>query len=351
MEYLKVKIKTKYNVEDIVSNVIFENGIVGVEIEDKSMPTNEDLKKMYVDIPLYVNNDEVAYVIFYVKILFGEDAIKKIEKDNVDISYKESDDNVFTDIEFLEISSKIEMKLNEINEYIDLGELKIEYIQIKNLDYLNEWKKYFKVIKVDDIIIKPIWDEKKYDGVNVNIDPGSAFGTGQHATTKLCIKNLRDYIAETKNKKLSMLDIGCGSGILGIVAKKIGVLNVTNVDVDDTVDNNIKRNMEINEIKQDENFKIFYGNLIDEIDFNKKIFEKKYDIIVCNILAPIVIAMIEKANICNYINDDGILILSGIIKEKKDIVISSIKRFTDLHIVKEDIDGDWVCILAKRVKK
>ncbi len=342
MEYLKISIKTKFAVEDIVANVIQENGIIGVEITDNKNLTEDELKKMYVDIPLLKNDDDNAVVSFYVKIV-GEKHIRENIPNNIDNSYKASDDNFLTYDEFDETLNKIKSNLNSLNEFLDMGDLKFDIVKIDDIDYLNNWKRFFKPIFIDDLVIKPNWDNTLYNGTEIRINPGSAFGTGQHETTKLCIKNLKDIIK--KYNKKSLLDIGCGSGILGIVAMKLGINKVINIDVDDMIKDTFYSNANCNNIDL-KKFEIYFGNLITDEIFYNKIKKDKYDIITANILAPIIIDLIN-IDIYDLLYDGGFLILSGIIKEKKDDVINSLYK-KGISEFKVDCENDWICIVVKK---
>ena len=341
MEYLKINIKTKFAVEDIVAKTIYDAGIIGVEISDNKNLTEDELKKMYVDIPLLKNDDDNAVVSFYVKIVDKKYEKKDIPK-SMDNSYKASDDNFLTSNEFDEVIKKIKDKLDTLNQFLDMGDLKFDIVKIDDIDYLNNWKKFFKPIFIDDLVIKPNWDNTLYNGTEIKINPGSAFGTGQHETTKLCIKNLKEILK--KYNKKSLLDIGCGSGILGIAAMKLGINKVINIDVDDTIKDTFYSNANCNNIDL-KKFEIYFGNLITDEIFYNEIKKNKYDIITANILAPIIIDLIN-IDIFDLLYDGGFLILSGIIKEKKDDVINSLYK-KGISVFKVDCENDWICIVVK----
>ena len=342
MKYLKTSIKTKYEVEDIVANVIQNVGICGVEINDNKNLTDDELKNMFVDIPLIKNNNDEAIVSFYIKIV-DKNYIKKYIDKNVDNSYIPSDDNYFTENEYIEKINIINLELKKLNEFLDMGELTIKTEEIDDIDYLNNWKQFFKTIIIDDIVIKPIWDKNKYNGIEIKIDPGSAFGTGQHETTKLCIKNIKKFINSDYE---NLLDIGCGSGILGITAIKLGINKTVNIDVDKNIIYNINNNLECNNINKN-NFEIYFGNILNDKMFYNKIKKYKYDIIVANILSPVIINLIE-INIHELLSKKGILIFSGILKNNENDVIKHLKN-KNLNILNIEYENEWVSIVSNKI--
>ena len=346
MKYKKYTIETINTAEDIVCATIFENGISGAVIEDNDNLSDEDLKKMFVDIPLIKNGDNKAFVSFYVyELSENESKIHSENKTSIDNSYKADTNNSFYKNELNEIMNNIKIDLNEMKQFTDLGTLKISEEIIDDIDYLNKWKDFFHSIYIDDIIIKPRWEEVKNEEKNktiIKIEPGSAFGTGSHETTKLCIKALMKI---SSNKKI--IDIGCGSGILGIASLKLGAEYVMNIDIDEYVYDNINTNYEINNIDK-KKYDIKFGNIIDDIKFNNEIKTNKYDIVVANILAPVIISLINVANIDELLLDSGTIILSGIIKQKLDEVKNAIlltNKYNSINVFEE---GEWVCITAKK---
>lgn len=372
MIWTKYKIETKVEATDIVASVLFDNGIVGVEIEDNLNLSSEDLKKIYVDIPKINEENDIAYVIFYValfddKIQYDE-AIKQKSNVNfnksIDNSYMKSYDNIFMKDNFMKVLSKIKLDISEYQDLIDMGSLNITYDTIDDEIFLNKWKENFKAIDLGDVIILPSFDKRKtYDNkINIYIDPGTAFGTGQHATTKLIIDSIIDYKKENDTTYKKFLDVGTGSGILSILAYKIGFDKVCAIDVDSYVESNLIDNLRLNNIidykkydyknglmiddklYHDIKFIYAFGNIIDDVHFRKRVATYKYDLITINILAPIIISMIENADIKSMLSVNGHLILSGIIKEYEKNVENALK--SRLNIYKKAYIDDWVMIDA-----
>ena len=371
MLWSKIKILTNSKATDIVASVLFDNGIIGAEIEDSQNLTSDELKKMYVDIPKIVTDNGLAYVIFYVA-KNDEKSLKEVKKNllnngNVDISYFRNNDNIFTNDEFDKIMTNIKNELNEYRNFIDMGELTISEEIIDDNIFLNKWKNNFKRLIIGNICVIPNFDTDKINDkyTNIYIEPGNAFGTGKHETTKLCIEFLNEINIE--NNFQYMLDIGCGSGILGIVGTKLGVKNVFLIDVDENIECNLINNLKLNNIndyckklyiyhcKIDKNSicnsKIVYGfgNLIDDIEFRKKISKYYFDIITINILAPIIIKHLVDVKISNFLNKNGYMILSGILVNQVDNIIRYIKNDKTLNVENIKNDGEWACILVKKI--
>ena len=360
MSIKKVSITTNSNMEDVLSSVLFDNGILATIIEDKKPLSTDELDEMYVDIPLELSDDGKATIIFYANVLSDDEYKTKLEENKknnkyVDSSYFDTNDNIFTEESFHITFNNIKNKLNEMNEYLDLGDLNIKVEDIESEDYMKKWRDNFTEFYIDDILIRPYWSENKYNnGLVINIDPGMAFGTGKHETTKLCIQQLRKTIEEfdSNNKNISdikMLDIGCGSGILGILCYKLGIRDILSIDVDKNIDDTIKNNLSVNNIDQND-FKVLYGNIIDDEDIRKKVGYNKYDIVVANILAPVIEALVDIGRVDKFMSDNSYFISSGILKEKKDEVLSYYNKNENLKILNIYEDGDWVCIVAKKLK-
>ena len=371
MIWKKITIETSVEAADIVASVLFDNNIVGAEIEDNQNLSSEELAKMYVDIPKINVDDGKSKVSFYISI--GNKDIKEdksIDKNLVDNSYIPSDDNIFTKEEFDIILENIKEELEDYRNFVNMGSLNISEISLDDKDFLNKWKENFKSLEIDDITILPSWEKKLETGLNIYIEPGNAFGTGQHSTTKLCVKSLKKIMSREKTN--TVLDIGCGSGILSIIAKKLGAEKVFAIDVDENVELNLLENLELNKIdnvvkfdamnaksetpavrnievvsdieniKYSDVFLYSFGNILSDDNFKNEFCKCKYDIIIANILSPVIISLIEKCRIGDMLSANGHLILSGIIKEKEDEVLQVIKKYVAYKNITVDYDEEWV---------
>lgn len=362
MIWKKITINTNVEAADIVASVLFDNGIVGAEIEDNQNLSEEDLKKMYVDIPKINIDDGKSKVSFYVSI--GNkvnSSFDNVDKNIVDNSYMKSNDNIFSESEFKDIMDNINRGLEEYRQFMDMGSLEIEEKELNDEDFLNKWKENFKSLVIDDINILPNWEKAKDGKLNIFIEPGNAFGTGQHATTKLCVKAIEKLVNE-KGKDLSFLDIGTGSGILSIIAYKLGVNRIMAIDIDENCELNLRENLKLNSIDSvdriiDESYIIDYdkhkfvygfGNIICDSGLRKIVGSEKYDIIVANILAPVLISLIEQGNIGSFLVDGGSLVLSGIIKEKLNDVLDSIRKSKCFNDINYEFEDEWAVITCKK---
>ena len=233
MKWNKFTLKTRTEVEDIVISTLADIGIQGAEIEDKQPLTEEDKKQMFVDIlPDMPEDDGVAYLNFYLDE--DEDADAMLEK--------------------------VKAELDDLRNFVDIGEGTITTSQTEDKDWINNWKQYFKQFYVDDILIIPSWEEVKEEDKGrmiIHIDPGTAFGTGMHETTQLCIRQLKKYVTE----ETELLDVGTGSGILSIVALKLGARHAVGTDLDPCAVPAVEENKEANDIPV-QDFEMMIGNII-----------------------------------------------------------------------------------------
>ena len=317
MQYNKYTIKTITEAEDIISASLAELGIEGIEIEDKIPLTEEELAGMFVDImPQGEKDDGIAYVSFYL------DAAE----DNADML------------------KSVEEELKSLSEFMDIGEATITSSTTKDEDFLNSWKQYFHQFYIDDILFIPSWETKEEDlalenGVDsddqivINIDPGTAFGTGSHETTRLCIRALRRYIREG----MSVLDVGTGSGILALMAYKFGASYCIGTDLDPCAVPAVADNMEKNGLK-DKDYELIIGNIIDDKDVQEKVGYEKYDIVCANILAEVLIPLIPVVK--KALKPGGILILSGIIDGKEQLIADTLTK-NGYEVVETNQDGEW----------
>ena len=363
MIWKKYTIYTKEEAADIVASVLFDNNIVGVEIEDNKNLDEYEMSKMFVDIPKLKQENENAKVIFYIST-DKNDNINKFSDDRnlVDISYMPSTDNIFSEEEFTALFNKIMDEINEYKDFMDLGSLEIEIEKLDDKVFLNKWKENFKPIIIDDVSIIPYFQKEtcEKNKFNIYIEPGNAFGTGQHETTRLCVKEIFKLLNTNKYECNKFLDIGCGSGILGILAKILGAKEVFCVDIDENVYLNLSDNLKLNNIadydsidnyNENSNNSIYYGfgNIFTDEGFKSKVFKNNYDIIVANILAPVIISLLEQAYIHKYINKGGYFICSGIIKDMEQNVKDAINKVGCFEIINIGSENNWVSFLLKKI--
>ena len=316
MKWNRFTVKTKTEAEDIVISTLAEVGIEGVEIQDKQPLTEEDKAQMFVDImPEGPADDGVAYLNFYLE----EDADKEA------------------------ILKDVREALDDLKNFMDIGEATIEESQTEDKDWINNWKQYFHQFYVDDILIVPSWEEVKAedkDKMILHIDPGTAFGTGMHETTQLVIRQLKKYVTPDTE----MLDVGTGSGILGIVALKLGAKHVLGTDLDPCAVPAVAENKEANQIV-DETFDMVIGNIIDDKAIQDQAGYEKYDIVTANILADVLIPLTPV--IVNQMKKGAYYITSGILDVKEEVVVEAVKA-AGLTVVEVTHHGEWVSVTARK---
>ena len=316
MKWNRFTVKTKTEAEDIVISTLAEVGIEGVEIQDKQPQTEEDKAQMFVDImPEGPADDGVAYLNFYLE----EDADKEA------------------------ILKDVREALDDLKNFMDIGEATIEESQTEDKDWINNWKQYFHQFYVDDILIVPSWEEVKAedkDKMILHIDPGTAFGTGMHETTQLVIRQLKKYVTPDTE----MLDVGTGSGILGIVALKLGAKHVLGTDLDPCAVPAVAENKEANQIV-DETFDMVIGNIIDDKAIQDQAGYEKYDIVTANILADVLIPLTPV--IVNQMKKGAYYITSGILDVKEEVVVEAVKA-AGLTVVEVTHQGEWVSVTARK---
>ena len=318
MKWKKYTIETTTAAEDFMSSMLMELGIEGIEIEDNVPLTTEDQADMFIDfLPELPPDEGISYVSFY------------IEDDGQDQT---------------DILKKVKLGLEDLRDTVDVGSGVISSSETEDLDWINNWKKYFSSFTIEDILIKPTWEEIKEEDKDkfiIEIDPGVSFGTGKHETTQLCIKQLLKYVRGNNPK---VLDVGCGSGILSIVALKLGAREVVGTDLDADCMISTRDNMIVN--KLDEKLGTFYiGNLIDDVELQEKVGAEEYEVVVANILADVIIPMAPV--IPARLKKGGYFITSGIIDFKENEVRQAIEA-AGLEIVEINHQGEWVNITARK---
>ena len=316
MKWNRFTIKTKTDAEDMIICTLAEIGVEGAEIQDHQPLTEEDKAQMFVDImPEGPEDDGVAYLNFYLE----EDADKDV------------------------ILRDVRNALEELRTFMDIGEGTIEESQTEDKDWINNWKEFFHQFYVDDILIVPSWEEIKEedkDKMILHIDPGTAFGTGMHETTQLCIRQIRKYVTE----KTKILDVGCGSGILGMLALKFGAEHSVGTDLDPCAIDATYENMENNGISRDK-YEVMIGNIIDDKAVQDKVGYECYDIVAANILAPVLVELTPV--IVNQLKPGGIYITSGIIDDKEETVKEAVAK-AGLELIDVTYQGEWVCVTARK---
>ena len=316
MKWNRFTIKTKTEAEDMIICTLAEIGVEGVEIQDHQPLTEEDKAQMFVDImPEGPADDGIAYLNFYLE----EDAdTESILKD-------------------------VRQALDEVRSYMDIGEGTIEESQTEDKDWINNWKEFFHQFYVDDILIVPSWEKVKAedkDKMILHIDPGTAFGTGMHETTQLVIRQLKKYVTQDTE----MLDVGTGSGILGIVALKLGAKHVVGTDLDPCAIPAVADNKEANGIA-DADFDMMIGNIIDDKKVQDTVGYEKYDIVTANILADVLIPLTPV--IVHQMKKGAYYITSGILDVKEDVVVQAVKE-AGLTLVEVTHQGEWVSVTARK---
>lgn len=317
MKWNKYTLKTTAEAEDIISNMMMEAGIEGIEIEDKVPLSESDKQQMFVDIlPDIPEDDGVAYISFYLEPEADQEAML----------------------------AKVREGLQEIESWgMKIGEGTITASETEDKDWINNWKQYFHQFYVDDILIKPSWEEVKpedEDKMLIQIDPGTAFGTGMHETTQLCIRQLRKFLT----KETVLLDVGTGSGILSIISLKLGAKKAVGTDLDPCAIEAVKENTEVNGIDP-ASFEVMIGNIIDDKAVQDRVGYGCYDIVVANILAEVLVPLTPV--ILAQLKPGGIYITSGIIDDKEELVVKTVKD-CGLEVLEVTYQGEWVSVTARK---
>ena len=327
MKWKKFRIKTKTEAEDIIISTLYDIGVEGAQIEDNVPLTPLEKEQMFVDIlPQMQEDDGIAYLSFFVEETEDGELLM-----NGEITKEE------------EILNAVKTELDGLRDFMDIGEGSIAIDETEDIDWINNWKQYFKQFYVDDILIIPSWEEVKEedkDRMIIHIDPGTAFGTGMHETTQLCIRQLKKFVKEDTE----LLDVGTGSGILSIVALKLGAKHAVGTDLDPCAVPAVEENKEVNEIPA-QDFDMMIGNIIDDKEVQDKVGYEKYDIVVANILADVLVPLTPV--IVNQMKKGGIYITSGIIDNKEETVVEAVKA-AGLEVLEVTYQGEWVSVTARK---
>jgi len=320
MRWKKFTVKTITDAEDIIISTLYDIGLEGAQIEDKIPLTPLEKEQMFVDIlPDGPEDDGIAYLSFFVE---------------------ENDKNpVNTD----EIIANIQRELDALRNFMDVGEGTIMVSETEDIDWINNWKQFFHQFYIDDLLVIPSWEEvqpEDRDKKILHIDPGTAFGTGMHETTQLCIRQLRNYITP----KTELLDVGTGSGILAIISLLYGIRHAVGTDLDPCAVEAVRENMEANNIAP-ERFEMMIGNIITDKTVQDKVGYEKYDIVVANILADVLVPLTPV--IVNQLKSGGVYITSGIIDNKEQTVRDAVEA-AGLEVIAVTHQGEWVSVTARK---
>lgn len=320
MKWKKFTVKTITDAEDIIISTLYDIGLEGAQIEDKVPLTPLEKEQMFVDIlPDGPEDDGIAYLSFFVE----EDEDKPVDTDKV--------------------VADIKSELDELRNFMDVGEGTVMVSETEDIDWINNWKQFFHQFYIDDLLVIPSWEEVKEEDKDkkiLHIDPGTAFGTGMHETTQLCIRQLKKHITP----QTELLDVGTGSGILSIISLMYGIKHAVGTDLDPCAVEAVRDNMEVNNIPT-ESFEMMIGNIITDKAVQDKVGYEKYDIVVANILADVLVPLTPV--IVNQLKPGGIYITSGIINDKEQTVKDAIEA-AGLKVLEVTYQGEWVSVTARK---
>ena len=357
MKWKKLTVKTVTEAEDILISELYDIGLEGAVIEDSVPLTAWEKEQMFVDIlPDAPVDDGIAYVSFFVEVPeegagtdeSGQDAagsktgsLQPGLNEGVDNSYSLVSAGQLIDMDTL--IEAVKEKLEGMRQFMDIGEGSITLSETEDKDWMNNWKEFFHQFYIDDLLITPSWEEVKPEDKDkkvLHIDPGTAFGTGMHETTQLCIKQLKKYITS----ETVMLDVGTGSGILAIVALLYGIKRAAGTDLDPCAVEAVSENLEMNGIDPHA-FHMIIGNLITEKEVQDWAGYEAYDLITANILAEVLVPLTPV--VVKHLKPGGIYITSGIIKEKEQLVVDAVKA-AGMEVLEVTHQNEWVSVTARR---
>ena len=327
MKWVKFRIKTITDAEDIIISTLYDIGLEGAQIEDKIPLTPLEKEQMFVDIlPDGPADDGIAYLSFFVE---------KKEDGSLEIQGEPTDTET--------VLANIQTELDELKEFCEIGEGRVTVDETEDIDWINNWKQYFHQFYIDDILVIPSWEDIKPEDsakMVLHIDPGTAFGTGMHETTQLCIRQLKKYITP----ETELLDVGTGSGILAILSLMFGAKHAVGTDLDMCAVEAVAQNCEANGIAP-EQFEMLIGNIITDKAVQDKVGYECYDIVVANILADVLVPLTPV--ILNQLKPGGIYITSGIINDKEKTVTDAVKA-AGLKVLEVTYQGEWVSVTAQK---
>ena len=316
MKWKKFRLTTTEAAEDIVTATLADCGIEGVEIVDKAPLTEEEKQQMFVDIPPQEQDDDgTAQLFFY-------------------LDPEEDHEPVL---------ARVREELESLRQFMDIGSGAIDISETEDVDWINNWKQYFKQFTIDDILVVPSWEEVREedrDKMILHIDPGTAFGTGMHETTQLCIRQLKKYI----RPGYEVLDVGTGSGILSIIACKLGACHALGTDLDPCAVPAVKENCEANGLAEGQ-VELLLGNLIDDPAVQEQAGRERYDVALANILADVLVPLMPAVSAA--LKPGGVCILSGILEGQEQKVIDAAQK-AGMPLEEVTQNGEWIGVTCRK---
>ena len=330
MKWMRFRVRTTADAEDILISSMQDIGLCGAQIEDHVPLTAAEKEQMFVDImPEEPADDGSAVLSFYVEEtedgkLLLEDGEKTPE----------------------EVRGEMENVIRELRAYSDaIGDGTVTIEETEDIDWVNNWKQFFHQFWIDDVLVIPSWEKPvetdREPALTFHLDPGTAFGTGAHETTQLCIREIRKYLS----KDTEILDVGTGSGILSILSLMLGAKSAVGTDLDPCAAPAIAENLEANGVDA-ERFEVILGNLIDDPKVQDEVGYNRYDIVVANILPNVLIPLTPAA--VRAVKPGGVFITSGILEGKVESVAEAMKK-EGLQIVDITAQGEWRCVTGRKV--
>ncbi len=355
MKWKKFKIKTVTDAEDVIISALYDIGLEGAQIEDKVPLTALEKEQMFVDImPEGAEDDGIAYLSFFVEeaddgrlllpqteALWQEITAGGMEEEAETLVDAFGAEKLYVKEET--VWKRVEEELEGLRQFMDIGEGSVSVGETEDIDWINNWKQYFHQFYIDDLLVIPSWEEVKPEDKGrkiLHIDPGTAFGTGMHETTQLCIRQIRKYLTEDT----VLLDVGTGSGILGILSLMYGGKKVVGTDLDPCAVPAVEENLEANHVPA-EKFDLIIGNIITEKEVQDQVGYGCYDIVAANILADVLVPLTPV--ILNQLKPGGIYITSGIIDEKESCVREAVEK-AGLEILEVTYQGEWVSVTSRK---
>ncbi|WP_026509596.1 MULTISPECIES: 50S ribosomal protein L11 methyltransferase [unclassified Butyrivibrio] len=352
MKWMRFRIKTNEESEDIIVSSMLDIGLEGAQIEDNAPLTAADKEQMFTDDLQDADDEETgvdstmidssiddgcAFLNFFVEV--DDDntlTVHEYDENGDDTEVKKTPD---------EMKASIKQVLDELRTFSDIGDGTISVDVTEDVDWINNWKQYFHKFFVDDVLVIPSWEEpsdedKEKAKTLLHIDPGTAFGTGMHETTQLCIRALKKYMTPGAE----VLDVGTGSGVLSILAMKFGAGHCVGTDLDPCSEPAVADNKKGNDIA-DKDFDLIIGNIIDDEKVQDAVGKEKYDIVVANILPYVLVPLTPI--VPGLLKEGGIYITSGIIEAKEE-VIRKAHEDAGLTIIETAKQGEWVSVISRK---